>query len=49
MKRYKTILLGCLAVSPLFFKKTRQFDKIYFGCFSQLPVLWDMVRNYLKI
>lgn len=36
-------------VSPLFFKKTRQFDKIYFGCFKQLPTLWNMARNYLKI
>ena len=36
-------------VSPLFFEKTRQFDKIYFGCFRQFPVLCDMARNYLKI
>ena len=35
-------------ISPLFFKKARQFDAIYFGAFSQYRELLEMTKNFLK-
>lgn len=35
-------------VSPLLFKKSRHFDAIYIGCFSQFRELWEMTKSFLK-
>lgn len=35
-------------VAPLFFKETREFSKIYVGCFKRMPEAIDLLKNTLK-
>ena len=35
-------------IAPLLFKETREFFKIYMGCFKRFPAAFELLRNTLK-